>query len=86
MSYLYLGQTRPKGRKQYTCVFCKCPILEGEVHIKRIGVIDGDFDSVRMHLECEEVTQAWDEDDWEHQDPWEFRKELEEFRARTNKY
>lgn len=52
MYYDLLSLTRPKARKQYRCVWCWEPVLQGEVHVHEVGVFDGDFQDDRWHNEC----------------------------------
>lgn len=65
MSYKHLKDTRPKGRKPHRCYLCNEMIEAGTVHVLRAGINEGNFDSIRMHAECEQATQGWDEDTWE---------------------
>ena len=44
----------PRARKTYRCEWCGEWIEIGEKHGKFVGVHDGDFQSYRIHLECED--------------------------------
>ena len=63
MSYTELKATYPKGRKKYRCEWCDEQILVGEKHFYRSFIIDGDFNTGRMHLECEEAMKKTPNDD-----------------------
>lgn len=77
MSWTYFGDTNPKARKSYYCALCERAIEKGEVHVARRGVGDDGPCTTRMHNACKVVTESWTQDDWEYQDPFEFRRELE---------
>ena len=68
-SNIHLSTTRPKAAKQYTCYLCGCLIPKGVVHVKDVGIFDGDHCSVRMHEQCHAATADWGIDDWENFDP-----------------
>jgi hypothetical protein len=53
MSYTKIKSGHPKGRKDYRCEWCDESIPKGEKHFARTYIFDGDFNSGRMHLECE---------------------------------
>lgn len=55
MSYVELKAYHPKGRKDYHCEWCGQLIPKGEKHLYRSYIFDGDFNSGRMHLECEKA-------------------------------
>jgi hypothetical protein len=68
MSYTELTTSHPKGRKDYSCEWCGEKIPKGEQHLYRSYIFDGDFNSGRMHLECEramyktpsqELSEGW---------------------------
>jgi hypothetical protein len=73
----YLGGTYPVARKEHRCYLCGRPIVEGQVHIKRVGLYEGDFSSTRMHMRCENATRDWDEEEWGTHDEFEFREVYE---------
>ncbi len=64
MSWTPIRDTMPRARKIYRCRICNEEILTGERHVARSG-----FDikpiTFRMHIECEKLTQYWDQGDWE---------------------
>lgn len=55
MSYEEIRATHPKAKKEYSCEWCNQKILVGEKHLSRAYKFDGDFNSGRMHLECEDA-------------------------------
>jgi hypothetical protein len=61
--------------KRYTCDLCGCPIPAGIVHVKNVGICEGDHYSARVHTQCYVATASWDIDDWEFYqgDPARFR-------------
>lgn len=73
--YVHLSTTRPKAMKRYTCELCGCPIPAGIVHVKNVGICEGDQYSARVHTQCHDATANWDIDDWEcfQGDPGSFR-------------
>ena len=76
MSYACLENKIVKARKEYRCYLCDLPIVKGIKYIRRVGVDNGDFFSAKMHQQCEMTTKAWDLEDWESHDPYEFGKHL----------
>ena len=78
MSWTHIEDTKPKARKRYWCELCERWIEKGEIHVKRFGIGDDGRLSARMHITCEKLTRGWGIDEWENQDPSEFRRELEE--------
>lgn len=54
MSYEEIKSSHPKAKKQYTCIWCNGKIEIGEKHLSRAYKYEGDFQSDRMHLECEQ--------------------------------
>ena len=83
MSDTFLCDTQPKARKTHECYLCGQTIVIGEKHVKRCGVYEGDFQSVRMHERCEQVTRKWPNEYWETEpDAREFILEMEEYYAR----
>jgi hypothetical protein len=65
MSWTHLSDTTPKARKQYRCDICNEIIEVGEDHVARRGAGEGRIVTMRMHLDCEEFSKAWDQMDWE---------------------
>ena len=53
MSYTEISASHPKGRKEYQCSWCNTNIEKGEKHFSRAYHWEGDFQTDRMHLECE---------------------------------
>jgi len=76
MSWNHLEDTSPKAKKEYRCYLCGLKINIGEKHIKRTGTADFEFITQRMHIDCEKLTNDWDENDWENFDEAEFRQDL----------
>jgi hypothetical protein len=74
VSYTHLGDETPRARKPHRCYLCGLMIEAGEVHVKRSGVSEDGFDTIRMHTACEAKTDEWREDDWECHDPAAFRE------------
>ena len=64
MSWVHLGDTRPKASKDYCCFVCGEVIPKGEVHTARRGIDEKPF-TFRMHSECHDITLDWDQGDWE---------------------
>jgi hypothetical protein len=65
MNWTHLRDTKPTARKEHQCFCCCEPIMIGDTYVQRSGVMDGNLDTFRMHLECEEATREWDLFDWE---------------------
>ena len=63
MSTCFRAKTRV-AHKRHQCYFCGERIEKGERHHYRTGADGGDFWSIRAHLECDEATRDWDEDDY----------------------
>jgi hypothetical protein len=78
MSWIHIEDTTPKARKDYRCLLCERLIPKGIIHVARFGVGDEGKVKVRMHTACELMTRKWGVEEWENQDPYEFRKEMEE--------
>lgn len=78
MSWTHLSDTKPKARKDYRCLLCELPIPKGTVHVARRGIDDSGLCTTRMHTACELVSKDWGIEEWENQDPYEFRRELQE--------
>ena len=77
MSWQHLRDTEPRAHKQHVCVLCELPIPVGEIHVRRDGFMDGVRITARMHFGCHALTGDWDEDDWLHRDPADFRAGLD---------
>lgn len=69
MSWTHLEDTQPRGRRQYVCDACGRRIRKGARHVRRTGVMDGEFVATRMHAVCEAATHDWDWYDWECHEP-----------------
>ena len=82
MSYTHFNDTTPKAAKDYFCELCDRKINKGEKHIARRGVFDNEVETLRMHIDCENLSQEWDDNQWENQDVFEFRKDLELLKKR----
>jgi hypothetical protein len=63
--YIHLSTTRPKAAKNYVCNLCGFLIPKGIVHVKNVGICEGDQYSARVHTQCHDATASWDIDDWE---------------------
>lgn len=83
MSWIHLGDTQPKGKKDYGCDLCEEVIAKGTVHVARRGIDDDGPATVRFHSRCEELSKLldWDDMDWETRDPSEFREMLAQWEA-----
>ena len=68
MSYEEINAAKVVGTKEYSCEWCAEKIAKGEKHFYRVYRYCGDFNSGRMHLECE--TAMRDEDPQNLQDGW----------------
>ena len=71
MSCWTLSTTYPKARKSYRCEWCGERIHVGEEHCKSAHIYEGDFQSVRMHLECDHdiicvVRDAYDSEEFSY--------------------
>jgi len=73
--WLHLEDTKPKARKQYSCVLCEQFIPPETVHVARRGIWEDGPITTRMHIVCEKLTRVekWDQMDWECHDFGEFR-------------
>lgn len=47
----------PKAAKQHRCEWCGESVHVGEVHAQFVGSFEGEFQSWRMHKECQ---KAWE--------------------------
>lgn len=47
-----VNHTRPKARKEYSCVECGRPIRIGETYAKCVGMCDGYWSTSRTCLHC----------------------------------
>ena len=79
----YLSETKPRARKAHYCILCGELIPQGMRHVARVGKGDGSVYTVRMHEECEALTQEWDESEWEYSEPATFCELLAESRLRA---
>ena len=70
MSYTELSASHPSARKEYQCEWCGQKISVGEKHLSRSFIFDGEFQTGRMHLECEKAMLATPRDELE--DGWQF--------------
>jgi hypothetical protein len=57
MSFQAIKEKLVKARNQYPCSWCNEKIEKGEKHYSRAYIIDGDFNSDRMHEECFEAME-----------------------------
>jgi len=48
-----------KARKTHKCELCRKTIEKGEVYLKRAGVWEGDFYSVKEHKKCNELLHEY---------------------------
>lgn len=60
MSWQGISDSYPVARKDYQCVWCPEPIRKGEKHYRYVGTYDGDFQSNRAHLECDDAMKRSD--------------------------
>ena len=74
MSWTFLSDTTPIGRKTHWCILCDGMIQMGVRHVARRGISDGVPVTIRLHTECEAATKGWTTDDWEYNEPSEFRR------------
>lgn len=63
MSFTLLTNKHVTGRKQYRCSWCDELIEKGEKHLYYTSVYYGDFQTTRMHLECEAAMDKTDRDE-----------------------
>ena len=63
MSWEFYSSAQPKARKEHRCAWCHEPIVVGEVHHHYWGKYDGEMQSTRMHLECQEASNNSDLDE-----------------------
>lgn len=59
MSYTELKLTYPKAKKEYKCEWCAKKITIGEKHMYRSYIFCGEFNSGRMHLECDNAYKTY---------------------------
>lgn len=75
---------RVRARRQHTCVGCRQPICVGTQH-DRIGrLYDGEWDTLRVHLECHELARTLGATAVEYGDGYQvedLRGQLEEVRS-----
>jgi hypothetical protein len=76
MSWTHLRDEIRKARKAHRCYLCDELIAQGEEHVVRTGITDDGHVSCRMHPECKQQTQDWDDFDWEIFSPGEFERPL----------
>jgi hypothetical protein len=60
MSYSEIGSTYRVARAAHSCEWCGETVQKGELHFYRVYRFEGDFNSGRMHLECEFAMQKSD--------------------------
>jgi hypothetical protein len=77
MSATFLSDKTVKARKSYKCELCALPINQGESHYAQRMIWEGQACTWRAHTDCNELTKDWHQDDYEYNDPHEFRKLLE---------
>ena len=65
MSYQLISEAHPVARKEYKCIWCGEKILKGEKYLYRFYKYEGDLNSGRMHLECEEAMEGSNVESWE---------------------
>ena len=80
MGYVLFSSKTVVARTDHECCLCGLVIAKGESHYTQRGVFEEMIQTIHAHLECQEVTSAWTDDDWVHQDTREFRRELEAYR------
>jgi len=66
MSWTHLEDKTVTARKEHRCLLCNEPIPKGSQYVRRTGIESGEgHATLHMHPECEEVTDYWDDQDWE---------------------
>lgn len=66
MSWVHLEDKTVKARTKHRCYLCGRPIDAGESYLRRSGIVEGKgYLTTKMHADCEELTQDWDQGDWE---------------------
>lgn len=83
MSWIYIEDKSPQARKPHTCFLCEYDISAGSKYIRRTGTSDGSLLTFAMHLECEDLTKDWDEDDWLYHEPCQFRADIDKTQQST---
>ena len=70
-----LRQSEQKARKQHKCVWCGEAIEIGETYSYWAGIFEGEFQTNKMHLECEKVCSS-KENDYCHDgfNPYEYKR------------
>lgn len=76
MSWHCFGEKKMKARKSHQCILCCGQIPAGAEYVRREGVDDGEFITMKMHVECEALTRDWDYMDWETFSPGDLTPEL----------
>lgn len=62
---LCFDSTRAVARKNHRCYFCGQLIFAKQLHESRSGVSDGELWRLHAHIECDEATKDWRDDDYE---------------------
>jgi hypothetical protein len=52
MSYELISETKPKARKEYSCIWCPEKIEAGAEHVHEVSKYDGELQDHRWHPEC----------------------------------
>lgn len=61
-----LGSSRISiARKNHQCYFCAMDIRVGQIYERWAGVTDGDFWTVKAHVECVAAVKHWTQEDYE---------------------
>ncbi|MFQ5786488.1 MAG: hypothetical protein ACE5H1_00760 [Thermodesulfobacteriota bacterium] len=75
MSWTWLRDERVKAKKVHKCLLCGEDIEVGEYYQKRTGTNDGII-TMKMHEECKEESDSWDECDWQTFGPYEMERPM----------
>lgn len=76
----FFRETAPRAGKDHKCFACSQPISKGDKHTYMAMKSDGEFWSIRQHLECREAEIALSKinDLWGGEDGWLPLNEIEE--------
>lgn len=77
MAWRHFSDRTAKTRTDHECILCGQTIQSFTQAVRRRGSLDGKPTSFMMHVDCEEVSQEWDELDWITNDPCQFANEME---------
>ena len=79
MNWVHLQDKTVTARRTHLCYLCGRIIEKGQAYIRRSGIQEGDgYINAKMHIPCEEMTQDWDQGDWDTFSPGDLYHEIED--------